>query len=245
MATNAQRPTYEQTKPQPSAVQWRLNGAAVRKSAGRRCLSWLLSSSRPALALSSRAVLGLLDRGAKRGLSGLTTGRAAANSSVSVGAPVFDSRTPSGERGISRVVSLAFQVQEGVAGAAMTCTLPPPPPPPDPSGDATFVWFPLEPAAEVSHVVPVPAHRPPVAPAAPPMSGAAPPAAGVSPVAEPLVPGFEFEERPREEPEPPPCTRTTLAWANAADTGDASKTPPPLPAPPLPLLVTDVEAPGE
>ena len=108
-----------------------------------------------------------------------------------------------------------------------------------------MVWFPSEPFAEVAHVVPVPAHRPPAAPAAPPTSGAAPPGAGVSVVVEPLLPAFEVVERPCAEPEPPPCTRTVLSWANVAAAGEASNTPPPLPAPALPLLVTEVEAPGE
>ncbi len=138
-----------------------------------------------------------------------------------------------------------IQLHAAVAGAVTTCTEPPPPPPPDPSGGATEVWFPSEPAAEVAQVVPVPAQRPPSAPAAPPTSGAEPPAAGVSVVVEPLFPAFEFDERPRAEPDPPPCARRTLEWANVAAAGDASKMAPPLPAPPLPLLVTEVEAPGE
>ncbi len=105
--------------------------------------------------------------------------------------------------------------------------------------------FPSEPAAEVAHVVPVPAQRPPAAPAAPPTSGAEPPAAGVSVVVEPLLPAFELDERPRADPDPPPCARTTLECANVAAAGETSRMAPPLPAPPLPLLVTEVEAPGE
>ena len=117
------------------------------------------------------------------------------------GFPCRTGATRHAPAGVSALKSVArIQVQEGVAGAEMTCTLPPPPPPPDPSGDTTLVWFPLEPAADMAHAVPVPAHKPPVAPAAPPMSGAAPPAAGVSLVEVPLVPGFEFVESPRDEP---------------------------------------------
>jgi hypothetical protein len=137
------------------------------------------------------------------------------------------------------------QLQDTVAGAAMTWTLPPPPPPPEPSGGGTAVFDPLDPVAVVVQVVPVPAHSPPVAPAAPPMSGAAPPAAGVLVVVDPLLPAFEFVESPRPEPDPPPCARATLPLPNVAAPGEASKTPPPLPAPPLPLLVTEVDAPGE
>jgi len=103
----------------------------------------------------------------------------------------------------------------------------------------------LAPVADVAQVVAVPAHRPPAAPGAPPTSGAAPPMAGVFVVIEPLLPLFALEESPRPELEPPPCARATLPLAKVAATGEASKIPPPLPAPPLPLLSTEVEALGE
>ena len=133
-----------------------------------------------------------------------------------------------------------------VLALVMTCRLPPPPPPPDPSRLLPAeARPPLEPAADVLQAVAVPAQSPPVTPAAPLMSGAAPPDAAVLVVVEPFDPGFPAELTPCAEPDPPPWARRTLPLPNVAMIGETSRMPPPLPAPPLPSLLTLEVEPGE